>query len=152
MIAATLPGGGGDHAGAGVVVRRPGGESKVRARSSTRPTAPIAFISDSGADPRRARHRFTTDTRRLAQPEDDVHDDDRDRTRHRVGADALSAGTPLPVTCPGGLIVHADGTVAGCTNDDDQDGCRGRELRHEGDPIVCWKWWEEGCNVCGLHP
>jgi hypothetical protein len=34
------------------------------------------------------------------------------------------------VTCPGGLIVHADGTVAGCTLDEDEDGCRGGELRH----------------------
>jgi hypothetical protein len=24
-------------------------------------------------------------------------------------------------TCPGSLIVHRDGTTAGCTNDDDQD-------------------------------
>jgi len=28
-------------------------------------------------------------------------------------------------TCPGSLIVHRDGTVAGCTNDDDQ-GSRGK--------------------------
>ncbi len=25
--------------------------------------------------------------------------------------------------CPGGLIEHADGTIAGCTIDDDEDGC-----------------------------
>jgi len=31
-------------------------------------------------------------------------------------------------TCPGRLIVHADGTVARCTLDDDEDGCAGREL------------------------
>jgi len=54
-------------------------------------------------------------------------------------------------TCPGSLIVHADGTVAGCTLDDDEEGCRGRELRHEGDPIRCWVWMLAGCNYCGVH-
>jgi hypothetical protein len=42
------------------------------------------------------------------------------------------------VTCPGGLIVHADGTFAGCALDEDEDGCRGRELRHECDPVRRW--------------
>jgi hypothetical protein len=37
------------------------------------------------------------------------------------------------VTCPGGLIVHVDGTIAGYTLDEDEDGCRGRELRHQGE-------------------
>jgi hypothetical protein len=41
------------------------------------------------------------------------------------------------VACPGSLIVRRDGTTAGCTNDDDQDGSAGRELRHEGDPVRC---------------
>jgi hypothetical protein len=55
------------------------------------------------------------------------------------------------VTCPGGLIVHADGAVAGCTLDEDEDSCRGRELRHEGDPVPCIVWWPTGCNYCGVH-
>jgi len=38
--------------------------------------------------------------------------------------------------CPGGLILYADGTVADRTLDDDEDGCRGRELRHEGDQVL----------------
>jgi hypothetical protein len=39
-------------------------------------------------------------------------------------------------TCPGSLILHRNGTVAGCTLDelDDDDQCPGLELRHEGDP------------------
>jgi hypothetical protein len=41
------------------------------------------------------------------------------------------ATVPYMATCPGALIVHADNTVMACTNDDDQDGCRGRDLRHE---------------------
>jgi hypothetical protein len=40
-------------------------------------------------------------------------------------------------TCPGGLIVHADGTIAGCTEDDNAEGGRGRDLCHEGDPTAC---------------
>ncbi len=55
------------------------------------------------------------------------------------------------MTCPGGLILHADGTVAGCTLDDDRDGCRGRELRHEGDPVPCTVWTPAGCNYCGVQ-
>jgi hypothetical protein len=42
------------------------------------------------------------------------------------------ATVPLMATCPGALIVHADNTVMACTNDDDQDGCQGRDLRREG--------------------
>jgi hypothetical protein len=53
--------------------------------------------------------------------------------------------------CPGGLIEHADGTVAGCSEDDERDGCRGRDLRHEGDPVRCWVWSLGGCNYCGVH-
>jgi len=33
--------------------------------------------------------------------------------------------TVKPVTCPGALIVHADGTIAGCTLDDDEDKAGG---------------------------
>ena len=59
--------------------------------------------------------------------------------------------TVEPVTCPGVLIAHADGTVVGCTLDEDEDGCRGRELRHEGDQVRCWVWTLDGCNYCGVH-
>jgi hypothetical protein len=44
------------------------------------------------------------------------------------------------VTCPGALILHADGTIAGCTLDDD-----------EGDPVRCYVWTLAGCNYCGVH-
>jgi hypothetical protein len=54
------------------------------------------------------------------------------------------------MNCPGSLILHRDGTVAGCTNDDDADGCCGRTARHEGDPTTCVAWWV-GCNYCGVH-
>jgi hypothetical protein len=53
-------------------------------------------------------------------------------------------------SCSGSLIFHRDGTIAGCSNDDDQDGCAGRELRHEGDPKSCLDWFD-GCNYCGVH-
>jgi hypothetical protein len=53
-------------------------------------------------------------------------------------------------SCSGSLIVHRDGTVAGCTNDDDHDGCRGRDLRHEGDPTVCVDWFD-GCTYRGVQ-
>jgi hypothetical protein len=53
-------------------------------------------------------------------------------------------------TCPGSLILHRDGTTAGCTNDDEADGCRGLERRHEGDPTACTEWFD-GCNYCGMH-
>jgi hypothetical protein len=44
-------------------------------------------------------------------------------------------------TCPGSLIVHADGTIAGCTQDDERDGCRGREQRHDSGSVICVKWF-----------
>ena len=48
-------------------------------------------------------------------------------------------------------IVHADGTIAGCNEDDERGGCAGRELRHEGDPIRCWVWSLAGCDYCGIQ-
>jgi hypothetical protein len=54
-------------------------------------------------------------------------------------------------TCPGSLIVHADGMIAGCTEDDEPDGCRGYEQRHEGDEVRCWVWTLDGCNHCGVR-
>jgi hypothetical protein len=47
--------------------------------------------------------------------------------------------------------VHADGTVAGCT-EDDEDGCAGRELRHQGDTVRSLVWSLDGCNHCGVQP
>lgn len=52
-------------------------------------------------------------------------------------------------TCPGAHVLHADGTVAGCTLDD-EDGCHGRELRHEADPVRCAVWTVGGCERCGV--
>jgi len=49
-----------------------------------------------------------------------------------------------------GLIVHRDGTVAACTEDDEPEGCRG-EVRHESDPTPCIVWMPAGCNYCGVH-
>jgi hypothetical protein len=54
------------------------------------------------------------------------------------------------MNCPGSLILHIDGTRAGCSLDDDADGCHGLELRHEGDPTACVDWFG-GCNYCGVH-
>jgi hypothetical protein len=31
--------------------------------------------------------------------------------------------------CPGSLVVHIDGTVAGCSEDDEADGSAGRDTR-----------------------
>jgi hypothetical protein len=39
--------------------------------------------------------------------------------------------------CPGALIVHADVTVMVCTEDEEPEGCRGRDLRHgRRDPVL----------------
>jgi hypothetical protein len=55
-------------------------------------------------------------------------------------------------TCPGALITHIGGNVAGCTLDelDDDDRCLGLELRDEGQPLICWQA-RGGCNECGIH-
>ena len=52
-------------------------------------------------------------------------------------------------TCSGSLIVHTDGTIAACTNDEDEDGCPGIQLRHQGDPHRCIDWWGR-CLYCGI--
>ena len=50
-------------------------------------------------------------------------------------------------TCPGRSIEHADGSVIGCTLGD--QGCRGPESDHDGDPIRC-RVWTPTCNYCGV--
>jgi hypothetical protein len=64
------------------------------------------------------------------------------------GWSCLTTSVPSPrmATCPGALIVHADDTVMSCTDDDERDGCRGRDVRHEGDLVRCWDWMLTGCN------
>jgi hypothetical protein len=61
------------------------------------------------------------------------------------------ATVPGMATCPGALIVQADDTVMACSEDEEPDGCRGRDLRHEGDAIRCWTWTLSGCNYCGVQ-
>jgi len=53
------------------------------------------------------------------------------------------------MTCPGSLIVHVDGTIAGCTLYEDLR-CRGREARHDGSPLRCIDWWGR-CDYCGIQ-
>ena len=55
------------------------------------------------------------------------------------------------MTCSGSLVLHGDGTVAACTEDDEAGGCEGHELRHEGDPVRCLDWSPDGCNYCGIQ-
>jgi hypothetical protein len=54
------------------------------------------------------------------------------RSRHAPGADEST----LVIL----LTLHADGTMAGCTEDDERDGCRGRDERHDGSPKRCIEW------------
>ena len=51
--------------------------------------------------------------------------------------------------CSGGLIQHVDGTIAGCTLDEDEDSCVGLDERHEDAPEICWQWWGR-CDRCGI--
>ena len=53
-------------------------------------------------------------------------------------------------TCPGSLVLHRGGNIAGCSEDDERDGSPGLELHHEGDPQECWRVFD-GCDVCGIH-
>jgi hypothetical protein len=39
----------------------------------------------------------------------------------------------------------------GCTEDDEPEGCRDRELRHDGDPVRCWVWSLASCNYCRVR-
>ena len=58
--------------------------------------------------------------------------------------------TPPPHgSCRGGLIMHLDGTAAGCTEIEDGYECAGLELRHESDPTTCIAEWGR-CDRCGV--
>jgi hypothetical protein len=52
------------------------------------------------------------------------------RSSHRL------ATVPDMATCPGALIGHTDNTVMACTEDEEPDGCRNGDLRHDGDAIT----------------
>lgn len=65
------------------------------------------------------------------------------------GLTPSGVGQNLRMSCVGSLILHADGTVAACTEDDEPDACAGRDVRHEGDPKTCVAWYG-GCNRCGI--
>ena len=53
------------------------------------------------------------------------------------------------MTCPGALIVHAsDGSIAGCTYDDEPEGCAGHEARHDA-RTTCLREWGS-CTYCGI--
>ena len=42
---------------------------------------------------------------------------------------------PVAGSCPGSLVLHrVDQARAGCTMDDEREGCAGIDLRHEGEP------------------
>ena len=60
-------------------------------------------------------------------------------------------GERVVEACVGSLILHEDGTVAGCSEDEESERCRGQKLRHEGEPKRCWRWWDGDCNRCGIH-
>ena len=71
-----------------------------------------------------------------------------------LGGASSRSGPPRTLsgmTCPGGLILHGDGTVAGCTEDDEPEGCRGRNERHEDHSIRCSVSTLPGCDYCGVH-
>jgi hypothetical protein len=53
-------------------------------------------------------------------------------------------------TCPGSLIAHANGTIAGCTGRRTRR-LRGRDERHEGDTVRCWVWTLGRCSYCGVQ-
>jgi len=65
----------------------------------------------------------------------------------REGTDCYRAD--LVTSCSGGLIRHVDGTICGCTIEDDVDGCQGLEVLHEDAPEVRWKWYGR-CDRCGI--
>jgi hypothetical protein len=48
-------------------------------------------------------------------------------------------------------LADRDDTVAGCSKDDERDGCRGQDERHDGGTVLCVKWFADGCNDCGVH-
>jgi len=55
-------------------------------------------------------------------------------------------------TCLGSLIVHAHDTIAGCTEDDEQYVCLGRDERHDHGNVRCVNWYCEGFDYRGIQP
>jgi len=51
--------------------------------------------------------------------------------------------------CPGGRIVHLNGEIAACTEDDEPDGCTGRHAVHNLSPRQCFDEWGS-CAYCGV--
>jgi hypothetical protein len=69
-----------------------------------------------------------------------------------VRAEVVDAREPQRVSCSGAPVLHADGTMAGCTQDG-SDGCPGLHIPHDGDWVPCFVWAADGgCEHCGVSP
>ncbi len=52
-------------------------------------------------------------------------------------------------TCPGRLVVHAEGTVAFCSEEPEGSSCVGYGATHASEPDPCWaKVAGAACGVC----
>jgi len=60
-----------------------------------------------------------------------------------------SKSEPSVSMYPGGLIVHINGDIAACTEDDEPDGCTGRLAIHSLSPRSCIDEWRS-CSYCGV--
>jgi hypothetical protein len=60
------------------------------------------------------------------------------RTQPALDVTHATRPSPATATCPGSLIVTADGTTVGCTEDTEREGCRGLDCRHAGAAIHCF--------------
>jgi hypothetical protein len=57
--------------------------------------------------------------------------------------------TPNERTCPGRLVVHAEGTVAFCTEEPVGRSCFGYHTPHAAEPDPCWaKVAGAECGLC----
>ena len=57
---------------------------------------------------------------------------------------------PIKIAVQERRIEFSIGEIARATEDDEIEGCAGRELRHEGDPTTCIAWYGGTCPYCGI--
>ena len=60
-----------------------------------------------------------------------VHAEHRRADERCLAKSSQQNATLAVMVCSGGLVLHADGSIAACTLDGDVDGCVGLEERHE---------------------
>jgi len=69
-----------------------------------------------------------------------------------LAATGIQGGLKPMKSCPGQLVVHRDGTVAYCTEEQDGRACAGEDRPHRRGVLACRVVTRDPCSACNPVP